>query len=183
MITYDLEADGLYEEATKIHCIVLKDDYTVYRLYDLWDIYVKKDVGDLELNRANLIDIFMSSTGPVICHNQFGYDIWMLRKFFNIDLVELIGYPRLVDTFVWSQAMYPDRELPRGCPSSISLPGNRIKRIGPHGLDSYGYRTGVCKPSISDWDTFDDKMLNRCVQDVLINEKTYYYLLKERDIL
>lgn len=180
MITYDLEADGLYEEASKVHCAVFKVNEEVYRLYDLLDIYVDQQEGDLQLNHANLINLILSDDGPIICHNQIGYDIFMLRKFFDIDLIALRGYESIVDTYVWSQALHPDRQLPKGCPTTIKKPDGSSKKVGPHGLEAWGYRVSRKKPQIFDWKTLDNNMMIRCEQDVLINEATYFMMLEER---
>jgi len=180
MITYDLESDGLYEEATKIHCIVIKCDSEIHRFYNLADISIEPQPLDHDLNREEILKVFKSGSGVIICHNQLNFDIWMLKKFFDIDLIEEFGWDRLVDTYVWSQALHPDRKLPRNCATTITLSNGRSKKIGPHGLESYGYRVSVKKPGIEDWSTFNQEMISRCTEDVIINEKTYEYLLKER---
>lgn len=180
MITYDLEADGLYEDATTIHCLCVKVGDTLHRFYDLLDINILPKENDKELNKYNIFKIFNDNEGPIICHNQLGYDIWMLRKFLDIDLIELFGYDRLVDTFVWSQALFPDRQLPLGCPTTIKMSNGQGKKVGPHGLESWGYRVSRKKPSIHDWSEFNNDILLRCEEDVLINEKTYFSLCKER---
>ena len=184
MITYDLEADGLYEESTKLHCICIKVDSEIFRFYDILDIDIDYRDSDRQLTRSNIFQCFFDNhrdNEVIICHNQFGYDIWMLRKFLDIDLIELFGYESLVDTFVWSQALHPDRELPYGCPTIIpNKRGAKGKRIGPHGLDSWAYRTGKKKPVIFDWTMFTNDMLIRCEEDVINNEAVYRMLLKER---
>lgn len=177
---WDIEANGLYEEATEVHCIVFKflETGEVVRLYDTSRMDIKRKEGDLSLDSENLLSIF-NKLNRLICHNQLGYDVWMVKKFYAIDLVEMFQIPNLIDTFVWSQALYPDRPMPRYCPTSIKMPTGKNKRIGPHGLESWGYRVAKKKPMISDWSTFNNDILIRCEEDVLINEDTYYELLKE----
>jgi hypothetical protein len=79
-----------------------------------------------------------------------------------------------------SQVLNPDRELPRGCPTTIRNPvTNKSKAIGPHGLEAWGYRVGYKKVEIHDWREFTPEMIERCEMDVTINEKVYKALLKE----
>ena len=184
MLVYDIEANGLYEEATDVHCVVAKRVETgeIFRFYDLYDISIEHRDDDRMLIKSELNALFIDPGEPVICHNQLGYDIWMLRKFYGIDLVAIKGVDNCVDTFVWSQALNPDRELPKNCPKSIKMKGGPAKKIGPHGLESWGYRTSKKKPHIEDWSTFTNDMLIRCEEDVLINEMTYYELKKEANL-
>lgn len=171
-IVWDVEANGLLDEVTSVHCIVAKDINTKETI----SLY------DSSLNKENIINIFKNAES-IICHNEIGYDLPLLRKMFDIDLVKLLGKEAIIDTYLWSKVLNPDRELPRGCPTSIKNPvTNRLKKIGPHGLESWGYRCGERKVEIHDWRYFDDDMLKRCEVDVEINERTYYLLLKEAGI-
>ena len=181
MLVYDIEANGLYEEVTDVHCIVAKRLETgeIFRFYDLNDITIEHRDTDSMLIKAELDILFEDPEEVTICHNQLGYDIWMLRKFYDIDLVSIKGIDKCVDTFVWSQALYPDRLMPKGCPNVIKMDNGKNKKVGPHGLESWGYRTSKKKPHIEDWSKFTNDMIIRCEEDVLINEMTYYMLKEE----
>lgn len=171
-LVWDVEANGLLDTVTSIHCIVSKDIDTkeVTRLYE--------DT----LKPDNIIHLFKNAT-KIICHNEISFDIPLLKMFYGIDLVQLLGKEAIEDTYLWSKVLYPDRPMPKGCPTSIKNPvTNTLKRIGPHGLESWGYRVGEKKVEIHDWRFFDEDMLKRCEVDVEINERTYYMLLKEAGI-
>ncbi|NIQ15812.1 MAG: hypothetical protein GTO02_15875 [Candidatus Dadabacteria bacterium] len=167
-IILDCEADGLLDEVTKVHCIVLRDeDENIFKLYED------------SLTRKNLLNI-LNNYKIIICHNILRYDSILIKKFFNISLVR--GW-ELIDTLVWSKALYPDRSLPEGCPTSLLNPvTNRKQIITPHGLEAWGYRVGFKKPGIYDWREFNEEMLHRCEQDTLINLLTYKELCKEANL-
>jgi len=184
ILVYDIEADGLLEDSTSVHCIVAKalGSDTIYKYWD--NPLVLHTQSDNYLTREELLDLF-HSYDKIICHNQIMYDMPMLLKFYNIDLNEIVGHENIIDTFVWSQVLNPDRLMPRYCPTTIipskelAAKGFKPKKIGPHGLDSWGYRVGRKKPAIHDWTTFTPQILGRCVEDVLINEGAYKMLLEE----
>lgn len=168
-VVWDVEANDLLDKVTEVHCLVAKDIDTgeITRLYGP------------TLTPDNIVNLFEGATS-IIGHNIISYDLPLLRKMFDIDLIGLLGKESIEDTYLWSKVLFPDRQLPKGCPTSIKNPvTNRLKRIGPHGLESWGWRVGEKKVEIHDWRFFDDEMLKRCEVDVNINEKVYYMLLKE----
>jgi hypothetical protein len=173
-LVFDIEANGLLEEATSIHCISFKYiDYPDKNMITL---------SGPQLNREHLMDMFTNVT-RIIGHNIIGYDLPLLNKLYQIDLIKWLGNEAIVDTLILSQVLNPDRELPRGCPTTIRNPVlNRNKAIGPHGLESWGYRVGFKKLEIHDWREFTPEMIERCEGDVLINEQVYYALLKEANL-
>jgi len=169
VLVFDIESDGLLDTVENIHCICLKNIVTENRL-SLW--------GD-DLNKDSILSAFSGAT-KIIGHNIIGYDLPLLKMFYGIDLVDILGKDAIIDTYLWSKVLNPDRELPRGCPTSVrNLLSNKLKKIGPHGLESWGWRVGERKIEIHDWRYFDEKMLERCEVDVNINERVYNYLLKE----
>ena len=170
-LVFDIEANGLYEDATTIHCICGKylDQEGIFSKFSLYSDHLTADY---------ITKCF--SGKKIIGHNIINYDIPMIKKFYGVDLIELVGIENIVDTYILSQLLYPDRQLPKGCPQVVFNPITRkSKKIGPHGLESWGYRVGYKKIEIHDWRTFDENMLDRCETDVLINEKVYYKLLEE----
>lgn len=183
-LIYDIEANGLVEDSTEIWCISAKPFREDIR-FRFWNRGpLLKGPNDFELNRENLIDIF-SRYKKFVCHNQIFYDLKMLKKFFDIDLRD---YGYIIDTFVISQLLNPDRELPKGCPTSIKPPrelikqGFKTKKIGPHGLEAWGYRVGVKKIEIHDWTNFHPSIIERCDIDVEINEAAYELMIKEGNL-
>lgn len=192
-LVYDIEADGLVADSTLVYCIVgcnlSTSTYKILVNGDIVSDYELKQINkflDKDGLRAeyitdkNVPDLFLSNERPVICHNQIFYDLLMLKKFYNLDLRTVLGERNIVDTYVMSQALNPDRPMPKGCPTSVKNPvTNKLQKIGPHGLESWGYRVGYKKIQIDDWRYFDVDKVKRCLVDVQINIKTYIELLKE----
>ncbi len=161
---FDIEADGLYREATAIHCIVLKDLQTngVFQY------------GPSELEAG--IDK-LSQYNELIGHNIAGYDLQMLSKHLNWTVGTKV---KITDTLILSKLTCPDRELPKACPTLIPNPvSGKNDRIGPHGLHAWGYRVSRAKPVIHDWRVFNEGILKRCIEDVEINHKVYLKLIEE----
>lgn len=167
-IVFDIEANGLLEDATEIWCVSF--------LY--LDNRYKQTLYKASLNRDNITAHFHGR--KLIGHNIINYDIPMIKKFFGIDLTKEVGRDNVIDTLIMSQCLYPDRPLPPGCPTSIKNPiTGRSKNITPHSLEAWGYRCGRKKIEIHDWRVFTPEIVSRCEEDVLINTDTYIKLLKE----
>lgn len=170
-LVFDLEGNGLREDITKIWCIVAKDiDNNVVHTFDYFSEYDEYGY--------TLPELF-SKVDLLIGHNILGYDLPVLTKFYGLNF----SRHRIHDTYVVSQILNPDRQLPEGCPPSTINPltGGRDK-IGPHSLEAHGYRLGERKIHHHDWTQYSPEMLARCTSDVLITEKLYYDQLKELGI-
>ena len=104
---FDMECDGLRNEATTIHCIVLKDIETgeVHQFHSDTLIH-----GVNKLTRAN----------QLIGHNIIDYDIPVLRK-----LLDFTTGAKILDTYKLSQLLQPERYGGHG----LEAWG---KRIGKH---------------------------------------------------
>lgn len=149
--TGDLEADGLLDTATRVHCGVFKEDNGTVRKF-------LPDQIPQMLEYMDTIDVLKM-------HNGIGYDWPLLKK--------LYGYTfrgKKVDTLIMSRLLNPKRILPFNCPN---------KGIGPHSVEAWGYRVGRGKPEHNEWDRFSEEMLVRCSEDVEIQELIYNSLLEE----
>lgn len=178
VLLFDMEADGLMPDVTKVHCCVAKEMLTgrVIKFFDpIKDLY--PDEEKLEFPLKYLKGVF-SLSSTIIGHNIIGYDNDLLDQFFYLD--NMLSKVNVLDTLVWSQTLNPDRKLPPGCPTSIPNPvtgGN--DKVGPHSVHAWGYRVARAKPSHHDWTTFSPEMLHRCEEDVAIQELIFFELLKE----
>lgn len=149
---FDLEANGLLPEATKVHCGVVSnlnsDEVWEFRPHQIESLLKKLEEADV-----------------LIAHNCIGYDLPLLANLYGW---EFKG--KVVDTVIMSRLHNPDRRLP---------PQAKNKRAGPHSLYAWGVRCGVDKPEYEEWDEFDEDMLHRCREDVKINRLTFFELMKE----
>lgn len=154
MIYFDLESDNLLYAATKIHCIVAYDDEK-----DIYHIYAT-GVYTYPINcqcYSNIEDIlYMLNTAPALCSfNGIGFDLPLLKKLHGFEY----SLDKQVDCLLLSRLYYPDR--------------------AGHSLGYFGQLLGFPKGDHNDWSQFSQEMLDYCIQDVLVLQKTYHYLAEE----
>ena len=148
---FDIEADNLLTEATKIWCIVAKID-------DIYHIYINDD-GDysLPIHSKRYFNIYeylsLLNQHVLIGHNIISYDLPLLKKLYNFDYK--IDPIKIVDTHIQSRLFYPDRE--------------------EHSLEYFGRLLTNHKGNHSDWSCFSQEMLDYCIQDVDLTEAVYHY--------
>lgn len=174
VLQYDVEADGLLDTITKVHCIVCKEMVSgrVVRFYDPLE---SMEVEENDFPLAYARPVFQKAT-TLIGHNIIGFDNDVLERFLGINTKN----KNIIDTLVWSQTLNPDRQLPRGCPTvALNPETGRNDKIGPHSVAAWGYRVSRAKPAHYDWSTFSPEMLHRCTEDVMIQEKIFFALLEE----
>ena len=150
----DLEADGLLDTVTKIHCGVFKDKDT-------------KEVFKFKPTEIQEMLKFLDTVDVLIMHHGIGYDWPLLEKLHNYTYKG-----KKVDTLIMSRLLNPKRIVPYNCTD---------KKTGPHSIKAWGYRVGRGKPDHDDWENYSPEMLHRCSEDVEILELTYYELLKEAE--
>ena len=172
---FDIEANGLYHNATKVHCI---------RAYDL-------DTGVMhrfdEFNEPLFRGIkLINEAEELIGHNIIGFDIPLLHKLFpkftNWKTIKVF------DTIIGSGLIMGSLvEADSGRAKAGNLPP---KLIGNHGLGAWGYRLGEYKGEYGAkiegeteeeyvervWSKGSQEMYDYCEQDVLVNVKLYNYL-------
>lgn len=163
-VVFDIEADNLLNGITKVWVIACVDvDGTNQRIFtDQSETGPYEKAGALEDGVKYLLD-----ADKVICHNVFGYDWFVLNKFWpKLWNLKTAPFKKCWDTLVQSKAQHYDRQPLKGTKSR-------------HGLEYYGVLFNYPKPSIEDWSYWDADKLNRCLVDIEINRKAYYYLNKE----
>jgi RecA-family ATPase/DNA polymerase I-like protein with 3'-5' exonuclease and polymerase domains len=161
---FDLEADGLLADATRIHCLC---------------------IGDLDSDR---IDAFgpdridealavLSGAAVIIGHNVSGYDLPLLRR--------LRGWTpspacAVYDTLVASRTILPniselDAEVASRCAPWLG------KLCGRHSLAAWGARLGVPKlgADIESFTAWSTELQERCVSDVRLTKALWQFLHPE----
>lgn len=150
---FDLEADGLLDQASKVWCGVFKHS----------------ESNELKKFRPHEIPQMLEwlKTDPhLIGHNCIGFDLPLLKK--------LYGYEHqggVTDTLIISRLHKPNRQSPPHCPN----------KKAPHSIEAWGYRVGRPKPEHEDWSEFSEEMLHRCSEDVEILQRVHDFLKKEGD--
>jgi hypothetical protein len=135
---FDLEANGLYDEADTIWCICAKDVDTG----DTYEYTVENNTKPSFLDKAT----------ELIGHNIINYDLPVLEKLWSWRPSDDV---KITDTLVMSRLFNPDRPKP----------SNPACKSGPHSLEAWGYRVGKGKPDHEDWHVFSPAMLRRCQED------------------
>lgn len=149
--TFDIEANGLYDQVTKVHVIVfysLEDD----------EVFVSRD---------GKLPITLEEGDEIIAHNGLSYDWPVLRKLCGMEYT--VGKQdswcgvnvQFVDTCQLSQFLWPDRP-------------------GGHSLDNLSLFGGSFKSKYDGpWDEWSQEMEDYCIQDTKATAKVYEYLIKE----
>lgn len=159
-LVFDLEANGLYYDASLIHCIVAKD-------VDTGDLY---KFGPDEVEQGLK---FLTQADELIGHNVIGYDIPLMSK-----LYPWFSIPRhkVTDTLVLSRLVFADLS-DQDHTQRAQMEG---KLIGSHSLRAWGQRLGCLKSDYQGgFEAFSEEMLAYNVQDVEVTERLYHHLLKQ----
>jgi hypothetical protein len=158
MLVFDLETDGLYDDVTRVHCLVIYDSETDQTL-------VFNDEGSEEpISRG----VQLLETADVICgHNVISYDIPVLQKVYPwFEPTALV-----VDTLLLSR-LYHNNILDTDKKHKWDQMPPQL--YGRHSLESYGYRLGEYKGSFgkdTDWQEWSQEMQDYCIQDVKVTTK------------
>lgn len=154
-VVFDLEANGLLPDVSRIHCIVLKNLKTG-KLYTYTNdgTYDTIPQGIEHLREAKLI----------AGHNICGYDIPTLKKLYPKEmewLDPIRNVKKLIDTFILSCIKYPD--------------------VNGHSLDAWANRLKLpySKVKHEDWSRLTPEMMHRCNVDVEINDEVLKYISKD----
>ena len=162
MLVFDIETNGLLEDVTKVHCMVIYDTET--------DEYFEYRPKEIEQGVQKLI------SGDVICgHNVIAFDCPALTKLYGVKF----DHEKVIDTLVLSRLVFSNlKERDIGLIRKGVLPSNLM---GRHSLKAFGYRLGVLKGTYSEdtedaWAVFNEEMLSYNKQDVVVTWKLFQKL-------
>lgn len=148
-LIFDLETNGLLDEVSKIHCLVVKDTETGTVRSFLDD---GLEEGLKELMKSDFI----------VGHNVIKYDIPVIQKlfpWFDVDCKK-VGDTLVLTRLIHTNVKDTDAKLLK----LGKLPG---KLFGSHSLAAWGHRLGNYKGDYDGgWETFSQEMLDYCIQDV-----------------
>ena len=159
-LVFDLETNGLYDDASKIHCIGVYD-------LDTKETHVFNDTGSAEPITKGIQ--LLEDARCLIGHNIIGYDIPVIRKLFPWFSPSALT----VDTLVLSRIYHADMLKTDQKRNWDNMP---LKLQGRHSLESYGYRLGVYKGEFgkdADWKEWSQEMQDYCIQDVQVTIKLW----------
>ena len=161
-IIFDLEANGLYNDVSQVHCIAYYDE-SIDEILSFNDECPGKGMSSPIVRAIQYIE-----QASVICgHNIIGYDLPVIAKlypFFNP-----LGI--VIDTLLLSRLYHPrlmslDKER--------NWPHMPLQLYGRHSLEAYGYRLGEYKGEYgktTDWKEWSQELEDYCIQDVAVTRK------------
>ena len=162
VIVFDLEANGLYYDATHIHCIAYYDP-KLDKTFSFNDECPGKGMSSPVIRGVQYIE----QASFIIGHNIIGYDLPLIRKLYPF--FEPRGV--VVDTLLLSRLYHPrlmqlDKEK--------NWPHMPLQLYGRHSLEAYGYRLGEYKGEFgktTDWEEWSQELEDYCIQDVRVTQK------------
>ena len=170
---FDLETNGLLNDATRIHCLSLywENDDRIETFND--EPYgdnsqsIKEDA-PMGSNYSITTGIgWLEVADVLVGHNIIGFDLPIIKKlypWFNPSGI-------IVDTLLLSRLYHPnllDIDKKR-CWKHMPL-----QLYGRHSLESYGYRLNEYKGNFAkntDWKEWSQEMQDYCEQDVVVTNK------------
>jgi len=173
---FDLETNGLLNNATRIHCISL-NWYEDDRLESFNDEKYSSKAKELPMASNYSITTAISHlevADYLIGHNIIGFDIPIIKRlypYFN---------PRgiIIDTLLLSRLYHPNL---LDIDKSHAWKHMPLQLYGRHSLESYGYRLGEYKGNFAhttDWKDWSQEMQDYCEQDVKVTTKLWKHFLK-----
>ena len=159
-LIFDIETDGLYDQATKTFCIVI---YDVTRAETF--AYGPDCIDDAIAHLA--------TADVLIGHNIIFYDLPVLQK-----LHSFVAKARIIDTLICTRIIWPKEKL-----YDLDIeqyPNVPTKIRGNASLKAWGWRLADNKIDFKDFSEYSEEMLTYCKQDVHVTLKLYKHIVKEK---
>lgn len=158
MLVFDLETDGLLDDVTTIHCLVIYDSETDKTL-------IYNDQGNTE---PIVRGVQRLEDGDVLVgHNIISYDIPVIKKIYPwFDPQALV-----VDTLLLSRLYHTDL---LETDHKRKVQNMDLKLYGRHSLEAWGHRLHEYKGEFgktTDWSDWSPEMEAYCCQDVKVTTK------------
>ena len=168
-VIIDLEANGLLNDATRIHCAVLhyldSNETTSYN-----DECPGKGMSSPVVRAVTHLEM----ADYIIGHNIVGYDLPLLKGIYNF--FDPIGV--VIDTLLLSRLYHPNL---LDIDKAHAWPPMPLQLYGRYSLEAYGYRLGEYKGNFAkttDWKDWSQEMEDYCVQDVNVTVKLWKHFQK-----
>ena len=160
-LVFDLESDGLYDDVTVIHCIVIHDIQT-----NQTHKYGPTDIAAALKHLA--------TAHVLIGQNILFYDIPVIQKLFP-DTAKFQG--KIIDTLICTQLIWPKEVL-------YDLDTEQYPEVpkglkGRAGLKAWGYRLSNYKIEFKDFGEYSEEMLAYCEQDVRVTLQLFQLIQKQ----
>ena len=161
-IIFDLEANGLYNDVSQVHCIAYYDE-SIDEILSFNDECPGKGMSSPIVRAIQYIE-----QASIICgHNIIGYDLPVIKKLYPF--FEPSGI--IIDTLLLSRLYHPRLML---LDKERNWPHMPLQLYGRHSLEAYGYILGEYKGDYgktTDWKEWSQELEDYCVQDVAVTKK------------
>lgn len=162
-LIFDIETNGLLDELTTIHSLVIRN-YDTEEVFSYTPDNIEEGVRLLQ------------EADEIIGHNIIKFDIPAIKKVYPW----FVPKGKATDTLILARLFWPElMELDAGLVKRGILP----KRLtGRYSLDAFGYRLNEWKGDYSDvmkehgldpWAAWNEEMQRYCEQDVVVTTKLY----------
>ena len=168
-LIFDLEANGLYHDATQIHCIAYYNPEIdeIESFNDECD-WKGETTGGKGMSSPVVRAIqYIQQAKVIIGQNIIGYDIPVIRKLYPF--FEPSGV--IIDTLLLSRLYHPRLMRIDKQKQWSHMP---MQLYGRHSLEAYGYRLGEYKGDYgktTDWREWSQELEDYCIQDVRVTKK------------
>ena len=170
---FDLETNGLINDATHIHCVALNwcsDDRTETfndEAYGDGSYDIKEDA-PMASNYAIHTGLqWLETTDTLVGHNIVGFDLPIIKRIYP--WFNFTG--RIIDTLLLSRLYHPNLLDIDKVRNWKHMP---LQLYGRHSLEAYGYRLNEYKGNFgktTDWKEWSQEMEDYCKQDVIVTTK------------
>jgi DNA polymerase I-like protein with 3'-5' exonuclease and polymerase domains len=158
-LVWDIESDGLYDQVTRIHCIVIYD----LNLKQTFS-YGPDLIGDAIEH--------LCSADVLIGHNILFYDCPVIEK-----LTQTKFTGRIIDTLICTRLIWPKELLYELDTEQYTEVPKKLR--GSAGLKAWGYRLADNKINFKDFAEYSQEMLDYCIQDVAVTTKLFQLIQKQ----
>jgi DNA polymerase I len=157
----DLETNGLYDEVTTIHCLVLHDlnrDQTFTYGPD-------SIAAGLE---------HLATADVLIGQNILFFDIPVIRKLYPF---YTFAAARIIDTLITTRLIWPKEKLYDMDAEQYTQVPTKLR--GSASLKAWGYRLSDYKIDFKDFKEYSEEMIEYCKQDVAVTTKLFKHTQKQ----
>jgi len=158
-LVFDLESDGLYDEVTKVFCIVI---------YDI----NRKQTFTYGPDRIDAALKHLATADALIGHNIINYDLAVLQKLHSFDCKA-----HIIDTLICTRLIWPKEKLYECDENQYEAVPKGLR--GSASLKAWGYRLADNKIEFKDFSEYSDEMLEYCIQDVSVTTKLYHLIVEQ----
>jgi len=164
MLIFDIETDGLLENVSTIHCLVIHDTDTGQTIpYNSQGNQEPLSRGVQRLEDSDII----------AGHNIINYDLPVIHKVYP-----WFTEPScVIDTLILSRIYHADMMKLDKKHNWKTMP---LQMYGRHSLESYGHRLNEHKGTFgtsTDWKEWSQEMEDYCIQDVTLTTRLWQHFL------